>query len=218
MARKAKKAQTPNERSSKWVGILYEESLPKDWQAQLDGLQYALSPWHDKDVDADGKIKKKHRHIFLNFPSLKSFSQVKAIFDALNQPHPQVCKNQVGAIRYFCHLDNPEKAQYDLKDCVDHGVGIEKIIALTGDKELVDKANRLKVCEIVALKGFLDYDDLYDFCVDQGLDELEEFVYKKSRWVSAYIAGKAFKRSRELKAEWHRKLIDAITGRYLPNV
>lgn len=213
MARNAKKAQTPNLRSSKWVGIFYNESLPKGWQAKLDGLQYALSPWHDKDVNDDGTTKKKHRHVFLQFPSLKSFQQVKAIFDDLNQPNPQICNNPVGTIRYFCHLDNPEKAQYDLNDCIDHGVGIAKIIAMSGDKDLLEMGYTAEIRKIIKTHNFLEYDEIFDFCVEQGLDDLALFAYKKRGWVSAYIAGSYHRHQRQISTKRHKELVAAISGK-----
>lgn len=208
MARSAKVAQT-EQRTRNWIGIFYEESLPADWQAKLDGLQYALSPWHDKDLNDDGTIKKKHRHVFLKFPGVKSFQQVNKIFADLNQPHPLPCKNSVGAIRYFCHLDNQEKAQYEIKDCIDHGVGIAKIIALSGDRELLDMSYAEQVREIISTHEFLDYDQIFDFCVDQGLDELALFVFKKRGWVSAYVSGKSSRIKRQVAKERHKELLDA---------
>lgn len=212
MAHATEKAQT-DKRSRNWVGILYAGSLPKNWQAQLDGLQYALSPWHDKDVDDDGKIKKKHRHIYLKFPNVKSFSQVKAIFDALNQPHPQICQNPVGAIRYFCHLDNPEKAQYALADCIDHGIGVAKIIAMSGDRDLLEMGFTAQIREIVGIHKFLEYNEVFDYCVEQGLDDLALFVYKRRGWVSAYLLGFYHRHHSQVSTTRHRELISAIAGR-----
>lgn len=212
MARKATKAQA-DKRSSKWVGILYEESLPKNWLQVLEQQQYALSPWHDKDLDDDGKIKKKHRHIFLQFPSLKSFSQVKEIFDELNQPHPQICQNPVGAIRYFCHLDNPEKAQYAIADCVDHGVGVAKIIAMSGDKDLLEMGFAAQIREIVSIHKFLEYCEVFDYCVDQGLDDLALFVYKRRGWVSSYLVGFYHHHHSKVSSQRHKELISVIAGR-----
>lgn len=214
MPQKAKNAQKAQElRTRSWIGVFYEESLPRGWQAKLDGLQYALSPWHDKDVADDGTIKKKHRHVYLKFPNIKSFKQVKAIFDDLNQPLPLPCQNPVGAIRYFCHLDNPEKAQYDLNDCVDHGVGIAKIIAMSGDKDLLEMGYTAEIRKIVKIHNFLEYDEIFDYCVDQGLDDLALFVYKKRGWVSAYILGSYHRWQRQISTTRHKELVTAISGR-----
>lgn len=208
MARKAKSAQT-EKRTRNWIGIFYEESLPENWKSKLDGLQYALSPWHDRDLNDDGTPKKKHRHVFLKFPNVKSFQQVETIFKELNQPHPLPCQNTVGTIRYFCHLDNPEKAQYDIKDCVDHGVGIAKIIAMSGDKDALEMSYASQICEIIKIHEFLDYDQVFDFCKDQGLDDLALFAFKRRGWVSAYIAGKSYRLNRQVSKERHKELLSA---------
>ena len=102
-------------RKRNWVFVLYPESAPKNWREQLRDMLVPgfISPLHDKDVNADGTPKKPHWHVILTFKGLKSYEQVKAITDKLNAPAPQVCKDTRAYARYLCHLDNPEKAQYE---------------------------------------------------------------------------------------------------------
>ena len=61
-------------KSQTWAFILYEDSAPKDYEDKLRmlGVQFALSPWHDKDTDGKDehgkpKYKKKHRHGMLHW-------------------------------------------------------------------------------------------------------------------------------------------------------
>lgn len=115
--------QKKDERVRNWVFLLWEDSAPKNWRDTLDNLhiQWVESPWHDKDVNDDGKLKKKHKHILLMFDGKKSYEQILAITEALNTTIPKRCMSTRGSARYMLHLDNPEKAQYKQADMIAHG-------------------------------------------------------------------------------------------------
>lgn len=101
-------------RKRNWVFVVYPESAPENWREQLRALLVPgyISPLHSDDINADGSKKKPHWHVLLTFKGLKSFEQVKEITDSLHAPGPQPCKDIRAYARYLCHLDNPEKAQY----------------------------------------------------------------------------------------------------------
>lgn len=107
-------------RTRNWVFVVYPESAPENWQQILRDEQVpgVISPLHDRDINPDGEKKKPHWHVLLTFSGVKTQSQVKEITKKLNAPLPQACKDIRGACRYLCHMDNPEKAQYDTKDVV----------------------------------------------------------------------------------------------------
>lgn len=107
---------------------------PKNWREIIDSehIQWVESPLHDKDVwtaedelrnpeHKAGELKRAHHHILLMFESVKTYEQVKVITDKLNAPHPQICNGARGLVRYMAHMDDPAKAQYDVKDIVGHG-------------------------------------------------------------------------------------------------
>ena len=120
-----------------WALIGYPESLPDNWLDILNDLhiQILISPLHDRDVNADGEIKKPHYHIVLLFESLKSLSQVKEIAEMLNCPAPKKQDSKRGIARYLCHLDNPEKAQYSVDDVrALGGADYRSIISMANEK------------------------------------------------------------------------------------
>ena len=118
----AEKKSTDN-RTRTWSFVLYEDSAPENWRDVLDDMhiEWIESPWHDKDVNANGEPKKKHKHILLLFQGKKSYEQIKEITDELQQPIPQRCHNAKALVRYMAHMDNPEKAQYSPSDIRAHG-------------------------------------------------------------------------------------------------
>ena len=94
------------------------ESAPSDWieQLQLSGAQFAISPLHDKDLNATGEPKKAHWHVIVVYGSPTTESNVKSLTERLNAPKPIPLEQVRGYYRYLTHKDNPEKAQYDEKD------------------------------------------------------------------------------------------------------
>ena len=102
-------------RSRSWTFIVYPESVPEGWRSKLTALHVPLivSPLHDQDRKNDGSLKKPHFHCLLLFPSKKSYTQVKEVTDDLNSPIPQKVASVPGLVRYFAHLDDPQKVQYD---------------------------------------------------------------------------------------------------------
>lgn len=105
-------------RSSNWLFCVYPDSLPDDWLDYLESthVQTCISPIHDRDKNATGDDKKPHYHVLVRFESLKSLEQVKEQYQYLNGTIPIICQSVRGSVRYFCHLDNPEKAQYKPED------------------------------------------------------------------------------------------------------
>lgn len=104
-----------DERKRNWSFIVYPDSAPKKWQSTLANyhVPFIISPLHSKDRNDDGTFKKAHYHVLILFSGKKSYNQVKQITDKLSSPIPKAVASTKGLVRYFAHLDNPEKAQYD---------------------------------------------------------------------------------------------------------
>lgn len=117
-------ATEKNKRSNNWSFVAYPESLPPNWEQIINQhhVQWFCSPLHDADLNADETEKKAHYHIIITFESLKSCEQVLEITRGeLNATVPQIVKSMRGYLRYFVHLDNPEKHQYQISDIVCYG-------------------------------------------------------------------------------------------------
>ena len=98
-----------------WAFVLYPESAPINWIDILTqtGLSIAISPLHDKDINPDLSLKKPHYHIILCYDGPTTYNNVKKLTESLNQPIPIPIEQVKGYYRYFTHLDNPEKYQYE---------------------------------------------------------------------------------------------------------
>lgn len=189
-------------RGRAWSFIGYPgDSLPKDYAEILTDemhLQWAESPVHDADLNGDGSEKKPHIHFLIVFEGNKSFEQVKEITDRLNAPIPQKCMNPRGLVRYFIHLDNPDKTQYKKDDIKTHGgIAIDEYF----------KRSKAETGEIVR--------EILQFCLDNDLTEFSDlveaaFAMENADWIdvlttrntvffSAYLKSRHFKKQDEVR-------------------
>lgn len=155
-----------HDRTRIWAAIVYPDSAPENWRELLDEhhIEWAESPLHEFDTNPTGELKKPHWHIVLSFTGPKSYEQVVSILEPLNCPIPQRCHALKGAVRYFAHLDNPDKFQYSIDQIVAHG-GFDIAAALAPSSgERYDL-----ICEMAAFikeNNIREYQDLFDYAAE----------------------------------------------------
>ena len=120
------KIRNPPNKSKYFCAVLYPDSSSYDTDKLIKGLadehlSFAVSPIHNRDVEEDGSRKKAHYHLLLAYSSATTLSNIRGWFKACGMPESdlhsiRVCASAVGYFRYLTHKDNPEKAQYDVKD------------------------------------------------------------------------------------------------------
>lgn len=138
-------------RTRNFATVVYPESAPENWKEILFShcVPAFISPLHDKDVNPTGEPKKPHYHVMLMFEGKKSLTQVEEIFKTIEGVGCEVVKSVRGYARYLCHLDNPEKYQYDVSEvtCLasDYlgtiGLAIDKYVAIGEMQDFCDKYN-----------------------------------------------------------------------------
>lgn len=152
-----------------WAMVLYPESAPENWLELLQqtGLQCAVSPLHDCDVNPTGEPKKPHYHVIMSYSGPTTFNNVKSLTDSLFQPIPIALDQVRGYYRYLTHMDNPEKAQYDASCIVTiNGFNISDFVDLSRSELLQIKQN---VISLVQAENILEYCDLLDFLLAGGM-------------------------------------------------
>jgi|GEM_PF-392288 len=156
-------------RSRNWLMVVYPDSAPAGWRDMLDELQWVESPLHDKDVDADGEIKKPHWHILLMFDGNKSVEQIKALTSRLNGTIPVVCQSARGTVRYMAHMDNPEKYQYSPSDIKAHGgVDLMRLLQPTSATRYLLIG---EMREYVANNNVTEFADLFDYAATERFED-----------------------------------------------
>ena len=173
-----------------WAFVLYPESAPKNWREILmaTGLQCAISPLHDKDVNPTGEPKKPHYHIILCYSGPTSYNVVKALTDSLNQPIPQALEQIRGYYRYLTHKDNPEKAQYSEADITTiNGFDISDYVDLTRSEV---KEIKLQLQSLIRNLDILEYADLMDYLQDNELITAYEVASSNTYFFDKYICSR----------------------------
>ena len=109
-----------NKRTKTWATIVYSESAPPNWIEILkeQHIPAFVSPKHDKDLTDDGTLKKEHYHVMLLFEGLKSVEQAKEVFEKIGGVGVELVNCTRAYARYLCHLDNPDKVQYDANEVI----------------------------------------------------------------------------------------------------
>lgn len=180
-------------RARAWSFIGYPgDSLPAHYASILSDemhLCWCESPVHDSDLNGDGSEKKKHIHFLLTFEGMKSFDQIVEITDRLHCPIPQVCRNIRSLVRYFIHLDNPDKAQYKVEDIKCHGgFEVEEYFRKSNSqyrdvlKEILSFCvdnNISEFCELVELVFALGNDEWIDIITNRNTVFLSQYLKSK---------------------------------------
>ena len=183
-------AQKVVKKKRNWTFVLYPESAPADWidRLQKTGLQAEISPLHDKDTNPDGTHKKAHYHIILCYSGPTSYTAVKALTDSLRQPIPQPLEQVKGMHRYFTHMDNPEKYQYDSREIKAlNGFDILDFVEMS--KSEVNKALK-DLQALIRNMDFTEYSDFMDFLLDNEQDELYDVASSHTYFFEKYISSR----------------------------
>lgn len=175
-----------NKKARYWTFVAYPESLPCDLRDFLteNGLTFAISPLHDKDFDeVVGEPKKPHYHVLLEFPGPTTYNNIKQnITDVLGQPIPKAVMSIRGAYRYLCHLDNPDKAQYNPSDIV-KSESFELVLTKT-------EVNTLKALVMTDImnNNIREYYDLVNYYLGLGDYDRLDIAMNNSFFFSTYLS------------------------------
>lgn len=109
-------------RTRNFATVVYPDSekTPQNWQDILREqiIPAFISPLHDKDKQATGEMKKAHYHVVIMFEGVKTIEQAKEVITLIGGVGAEPIKSIRAYIRYLCHLDHPDKAQYKTEDVI----------------------------------------------------------------------------------------------------
>lgn len=151
-------------RTRNFATVVYPDSekTPSNWQDILRDqiIPAFISPLHDKDKQVTGELKKAHYHVIIMFEGVKTIEQAKEVFALIGGVGAEPIKSIRAYVRYLCHLDNPEKAQYKIKDVICcSGADYQSMIESPQDKYTII-AEMIDFCEqedIVSYADLLKY-------------------------------------------------------------
>lgn len=189
-ATQGKKAKNGRDRTRNFAFIVYPDSAPADWVDILTEyhVEALISPLHDKDINPDGAQKKPHYHVLVMFTSVKTVEQAQVVRDSVGGVGWEIVASTRGYARYLCHLDNPEKAQYNPDDVRElGGADYAEIIRRASDSvrllgEIIDFCNAHNV---------LYYSEFLEFCKLAKPDWFEAVTSRHTYAVYTYIKARA---------------------------
>ena len=179
-----------SKRTRNWATAVYPDSCPNDWIHILEDFHvpFLVSPLHDRDLDASGNYKKPHYHLLLRFDSVKTSDQAIEIFSSVNGVGCEKISSLRGYARYLCHLDDPDKAQYDVNDVYCYREDYATLISLPTDKydsiaAMIDYVDREQIISYAHLLRYAkNYNEIwFRVLCDSGTLVMKEFI-KSRTW------------------------------------
>ena len=170
-----------------WASVGYPESLPTDWLDKLQetGLQIAISPLHNKDLDPTGEVKKVHYHIIFNYEGPTTYNHVKELCDSLNMTIPIKLESLRGMYRYHLHLDNPDKYQYDDRDRILlNGFDTNQVNELTRTE--IDKYKK-EIQQFIINNNIYEYSDLLIILLENDLMQMWSVAANHTIFFNTFI-------------------------------
>ncbi len=178
-------------RTRNFATVVYPDSAPENWREILAEqlIPAFISPLHDKDLNPTGEPKKPHYHVMLMFDSVKCMEQGIDVFIKIGGVGCEVIQSVRGYARYLCHLDNPEKAQYNAESvkclagadymsviglAIDKYKAIGEMIDFCEDNNIVSYSELLKFCRVERF-------DWFRVLCDNGTMVMKEYL-KSKHW------------------------------------
>lgn len=158
---------TKTKKHETWCCILYpDDPLHNEAIATLCDDRRAVGILHDRDIEADGSIKKPHYHFVIKLTGPGTLGSVQRIIPNVKENYIQPCKSMRGQCRYLVHKDNPEKAQYNQDEIVGN-IKLAKRYLNTNDDEAEDVSKILEYVE--SQEHIIRTADVLRFALDNNL-------------------------------------------------
>lgn len=176
--------------------VVYPESAPENWKQILQDLKTAvfISPLHDCDCNPDGEVKKAHYHVMLMYEGKKNINTIRDLCATFGGVGCEKVESKRGYARYLCHLDNPEKAQYNPDDVVTYGGENYTVVIGT----VLDKYKAIR--EMIAYcndNGVISYAELVEYCMRERDDWFRVLADNGTYMVKEYLKSKEWTMNRE---------------------
>ncbi len=187
-----KMAKEKINRTRNYACVVYPESAPENWKKIIgeSKVPVLISPLHDKDKNATGEDKKAHYHIMVMYEGPKTVEQASEFFNSFGGVGCEVVKSARAYARYLCHLDNPDKAQYDIGDVI--AFGGADYISLIGTA--ADKTKSIReMIEYIELNDVTCFSDLCLYTSQERSDWFDTLINSGAYFIKEYIKSRTWK-------------------------
>ena len=157
-----------------------------------------ISPLHDHDVNKDGSRKKPHFHVVIMYDSPREVKTAISLFDDIGGVWYEkeiIVSTRRGICRYLCHLDNPEKYQYNVDDVICFGgADYKEAIERQSDKyividEIIDYIDEYEIEDILLLYQMARNTESQYF---EWLKVIQDNIYLFDKFCSANYKRRVF--------------------------
>ena len=187
-----KKSKSATSRTRNYACVVYPESAPENWQTIISESKVPvfISPYHDKDINADGTPKKPHYHVQTMYDAPKTREQATEFFQSFGGVGCEVIGSTRAYARYLCHLDNPEKVQYNVDDVVAYGgADYRHTIGTASD---IQKAIR-EMMAYIEENDMTSWSDLALYAAENRSDWFDALTRSASYFTKEYIKSRTWK-------------------------
>lgn len=188
-------------RTRNYATVVYPESAPSNWLEILGDQKIGalVSPLHNRDINPDGTPKKDHYHVMILFDAVKTPAQAQEVFDKIGGVGHEIVQSARGYARYLCHLDNPEKVQYDKGEVQAFGgADYNDIISIVTDRY---KALR-EMMDYIKQNNVTCYADLVDYAEENQFSWFVVLADSGTIFIKEYLKSRQWKADRE-KQNYH---------------
>jgi hypothetical protein len=112
--------KTPMLTGRNWTASLqpaWTEKQIRDFCIQQTGVATVWAITHDRDSNDEGERVEPHTHILIEYDTPRRLSSVANLLGVAPN-FIEIARNQGTFRRYLCHLNHPEKYQYDPGDVI----------------------------------------------------------------------------------------------------
>lgn len=164
--------------------IIYENLKLEYWKRKLSEIHIpGYCVLHDKDA------KKPHMHVLMTPEGGRSIDSIKLILGCLGVKSDafEEVKSLRSYARYLCHLDNPEKHRYNMKEVISFcGTNYEEYI---NENRSVGKA--MEIIEYCKENSICRFCDLVEYSLKNNEEWFEYLISGyKSRLIIEYLKSK----------------------------
>ena len=172
-----------NHINAMWT-VAYPESMSPDWEAQLDIFPFCYC-LHDKDVDADGVIKKAHVHIvFQGRLTPKQCAFVRSVLGVADNWVIQPVYSWAGVMDYLTHENEKDKYHYSRDDIYYGSCWCAEFVPEIPRKRDLD----MEIIECIIQNDIFEIYDLSRLYIDD--DEMKAYMRKNAYFVQSLLMSK----------------------------
>lgn len=183
-----------SQRAKNYALVVYPDDMPENWLDIMreDMFDMVISPFHDKDKNPTGEAKKAHYHILVSagtsWITMNKLAEWGRKLKGIAKP--QKCSNPKGMVRYFTHMDNPEKYKYNKSEIQVIGqYDIEPFFKATTGEE---RAIRREIMQFIVDNDIREFADLAEYCLLYN-EVWDDYLAKSTYYIKEYVASRRYR-------------------------